>query len=569
MYSDIFKKWQKCAVKDNDLIEELNSVEGNSEEIADRFYTELPFGTAGLRGVIGAGTNRMNVYTVGRASQAMADYVNSVTENGIVAIAYDSRIKSELFAKTAAEVIAENGVKVYLYDELMPTPMLSFAVRELGCDAGIVITASHNPAKYNGYKAYGSDGCQLPPDAADAILARMDKIDYFEGINFGNFDKLLNEGRIEYISQAVIESYLNTVKAQSFADDSYNLSDFSVIYTPLHGTGNKPVRAILDKIGIKNVTVVKEQELPDGNFPTCPYPNPEILKPYEIALEMSKTVKADLLLATDPDADRVGIAVLENGNATLVSGNDVGVLLLNYILERRTELGLMPKDPIAVKTIVTTEICHKIADKYGCQLIDVLTGFKFIGEQIALLEEKGEENRFIFGYEESYGYLPGSYVRDKDAVVASMLICEMAAYYKTKGVNLLEKLDSIFKEYGYFLNAQKSFAFEGQSGMVAMEKLMTDLRENPPKEFADLTVVEICDYQTSVAKNLTNGCEKAITLPKSNVIVYFLSDGTKVVFRPSGTEPKVKLYLGCVAENEEIGKQKIESILNEAQKIFE
>ena len=569
MYNEIFEKWQKNAVKDNDLIKELNEIEGKSEEISDRFYMELPFGTAGLRGVIGAGTNRMNVYTVGRASQAMADYVNSVTDNGAIAIAYDSRINSELFARTAAEVIAENGVKVYIYKELMPTPMLSFAVRELGCDAGIVITASHNPAKYNGYKAYGSDGCQLPPDAADAILARMEEIDYFSGIKFGNFDALLKSGKIEYISDELIENYLIAVKKQSFADESYNLSDFSVIYTPLHGTGNKPVRAILNKIGIKNVTVVKEQELPDGNFPTCPYPNPEILKPYEIALEMSKTINADLLLATDPDADRVGIAVLDNGNATLISGNDVGVLLLNYILERRTELGLMPKDPIAVKTIVTTEICHKIADKYGCQLIDVLTGFKFIGEQIALLEEKGEENRFIFGYEESYGYLPGSYVRDKDAVVASMLICEMAAYYKTKGVNLLEKLDSIFKEYGYFLNAQKSFAFEGQSGMVAMEKLMTELRENPPKAFADIPVCEIFDYQTSIAKNLKNNTEKEITLPKSNVIVYFLSDGTKVVFRPSGTEPKVKLYLGCVAENEEVGKQKIESILNDAQKIFE
>lgn len=568
MYSDIFKKWQTNAVKDNDLIEELNAVNGNEEEISDRFYMELPFGTAGLRGVIGAGTNRMNVYTVGRASQAMADYVNSVTDNGTVAIAYDSRIKSELFAKTAAEVIAENGVKVYLYKELMPTPMLSFAVRELGCDAGIVITASHNPAKYNGFKAYGSDGCQLPPDAADAILDRMKNIDYFEGIKFGNFDALLKSGKIEYIGENVIESYLSAVQKQSFADESYNLSDFSVIYTPLHGTGNKPVRAILDKIGIKNVTVVKEQELPDGNFPTCPYPNPEILKPYEIALEMSKSIKADLLLATDPDADRVGIAVLENGEATLVSGNDVGVLLLNYILERRTELGVMPKDPIAIKTIVTTEVCHKIANKYGCQLIDVLTGFKFIGEQIALLEEKGEEDRFILGYEESYGYLPGSYVRDKDAVVASMLICEMAAYYKNKGMNLLEKLDSIFKEHGYYLNAQKSFAFEGQSGMIAMEKLMTDLRENPPKEFADLPVVEIFDYQTSVSKNLIDGTEKPITLPKSNVIVYFLNDGTKVVFRPSGTEPKVKLYLGCVADNAQNGQEKIEKILTDAQKIF-
>ncbi len=568
MYSEIFNKWQINATRDTDLIEELNSVQNNSEEISDRFYTELPFGTAGLRGVIGAGTNRMNVYTVGRASQAMADYVNSVTDNGKIAIAYDSRIKSELFAKTAAEIIANCGVKVYLYNELMPTPMLSFAVRELKCDAGIVITASHNPSIYNGFKAYGSDGCQLPPDAADAILKRMESIDYFGGINFGDFDNLLKDGKIEYISDEIIEKYLCEVQKQSFADDSYNLKDFSVIYTPLHGTGNKPVRAILDKIGIKNVTVVPEQELPNGNFPTCPYPNPEIRQPFEIALEMSKNIKADLILATDPDADRVGIAVLENGDATLISGNDVGVLLLNYILERRTKLGLMPKNPIAIKTIVTTEVCRKITDKYGCELIDVLTGFKFIGEQIALLEEKGEENRYILGFEESYGYLPGSYVRDKDAVVASMLICEMAAYYKSLGMSLTEKLNSIFEEFGFYLNAQKSFAFEGQSGMMAMRELMDGLRANPPKEFAGETVAEIFDYQTSVSTNILNGTTAEIKLPKSNVIVYFLTDGTKVVFRPSGTEPKVKLYLGCVAKTKTEAQAKIDKILEAAQKIF-
>ncbi len=568
MYSEFFKKWQQNATLDNDLISELNSIENIPDEISDRFYTELPFGTAGLRGIIGAGTNRMNVYTVGRASQAMADYVNSVAANGKIAIAYDSRIKSQLFARTAAEIIANSGVKVYLYSELMPTPMLSFAVRELKCDAGIVITASHNPSKYNGFKAYGSDGCQLPPDAADAILKRMEGIDYFGDINFGDFDKLISSGKIEYISDKVIENYLNEVQKQSFADDSYFLKDFSVIYTPLHGTGNKPVQAILERIGIKNVTIVPEQEKPDGNFPTCPYPNPEIRQPFEIALEMSRNIKADLILATDPDADRVGIAVLKNGDATLISGNDVGVLLLNYILERRTELGLMPKNPIAIKTIVTTEVCQKITDKYSCQLINVLTGFKFIGEQIALLEEKGEESRYIFGFEESYGYLPGSYVRDKDAVVASMLICEMAAYYKAKGMSLLDKLNSIFEEFGYYLNTQKSFAFEGQSGMVAMKKLMDDLRANPPKEFADEQVVEIFDYQTSISKNLADNTTGEIKLPKSNVIIYFLTDGTKVVFRPSGTEPKVKLYLGCVAKSEAEGNEKMDKILASAQQIF-
>lgn len=568
MYTNILNRWLENATADIDLIEELGAIKGLSEEISDRFYTDLEFGTAGLRGVIGAGTNRMNVYTVGRASLAMAEYIKQITNNGKVAIAYDSRIKSVLFAETAAKVIANAGVKVYLYEELMPTPMLSYAVRELKCDAGIVITASHNPAKYNGYKAYGADGCQLPPEAAKTVLELMEKIDYFDDVKFGDFDALLKIGAIEYISQDIIDRYLEEVKKQSFADESYNLSDFSVIYTPLNGTGNKPVRAILDKIGIKNVTIVKKQEKPDGNFPSCPYPNPEIRQPYEEALALSKKVKADLLLATDPDADRVGIAVLDGDDATLVSGNDVGVLLLNYILERRTELGLMPQNPVAIKTIVTTEICNKIAQKYGCELKNVLTGFKFIGEQIALLEEKNQENRYIFGYEESYGYLPGTYVRDKDAVVASMMICEMAAYYKTKGLSLLDKLDQIFQEFGYYLNAQKSFAFEGQSGMIAMKKLMDDLRNNPPSEFAGIKIAKILDYGTSVCYDINNGTQSEITLPKSNVILYFLEDDSKVVFRPSGTEPKVKLYLGCVDKTRQAAQQKIDDIIIAAQKIF-
>lgn len=569
MYTEIFNKWLNCATEDADLTAELKQIKNSPEEISDRFYTELEFGTAGLRGVIGAGTNRMNVYTVGRASQALAEYVNSVTDNGKIAIAYDSRIKSVLFAETAAKIIAENGIKVYLYNELMPTPMLSYAVRNLKCNAGIVITASHNPSEYNGYKAYGSDGCQLPPDAADSILKLMEKIDYFKDIKFGDFNTLLNSGKIEYISESVIESYLNEVSKQSFADDTYNLKDFSVIYTPLNGTGNKPVRSILNKIGIKNVTVVKEQELPDGNFPTCPYPNPEIRQPYEIALEYSKKVNADLILATDPDADRVGIAVINNGNATLISGNDVGALLLNYILERRTQLNLMPENPIAVKTIVTTEICQKIAENFGCELINVLTGFKFIGEQIALLEKKSEENRYIFGYEESYGYLPGGYVRDKDAVVASMMICEMAAYYKTKGMTLLDKLEELFKQYGYYLNTQKSFAFAGQTGMVAMKEFMQNLRENPPTEFSGKKIVTIYDYSTSVCRNILNNTEEKINLPKSNVIVYFLEDLTKVVFRPSGTEPKIKLYIGVVDNTRTLAEAKLDAVIKSAQKCFE
>ncbi len=543
MYEAIFENWSNNAVADPDLIEELKSIKGKEEEISDRFYTELEFGTAGLRGVIGAGTNRMNVYTVGRATQALAGYVNSVSDKPSVAIAYDSRIKSDLFAKTAAGVLAANGVKVYIYDELMPTPMLSFAVRHLKCDAGIVITASHNPAKYNGYKAYGPDGCQLAPDAARYIMSLMGKIDCFKDIKKIDFEAGLKSGTIEFITRPLIDAYLDAVEKQSVRDKELDMSGLSVIYTPLHGTGNKPVREILERVGIKNVTVVKEQELPDGNFPTAPYPNPEIKQPFELALSLAKENDADLLLATDPDADRVGIAVKDGDDFTLISGNDVGALLLAYILERRTQNGTLPKNPVAVKTIVTTEICRKIADDYGCALIDVLTGFKFIGEQIALLEEKNEEERYIFGFEESYGYLPGGYVRDKDAVVASMLICEMAAYYKSKGITLLDQLDNLFKKYGYYINSQKSFAFEGQSGMQAMGKIMSTLRTCPPEKIGERKVVKIEDYETSRATDVLSGNESVITLPKSNVIAFTLEDNSKVIFRPSGTEPKIKIYI--------------------------
>lgn len=567
MYSKLLKLWETNATEDIDLITEINSIKNNPEEISDRFYKELDFGTAGLRGVIGAGTNRMNIYTVGRASQALAEYVKSVDENGSVAIAYDSRIKSFEFANAAASVIASNGIKVYIYNELMPTPMLSFAVRRLKCQAGIVITASHNPAIYNGYKAYGPDGCQLQPDAAEDILKRMQKIDYFSGLEVCNFNKYLSEGKIEYISQQIIDEYLAEVKKQSFADGNYNLSDLSVIYTPLHGTGNKPVREILKQIGVNNIAIVTEQELPDGNFPTAPYPNPEIKQPFELALNLTKNFKADLILATDPDCDRVGIAVLNNGEYTLMSGNDVGALLLNYILERRTKLNLMPQNPVAVKTIVTTDVCQKIADKFGCQLINVLTGFKFIGEQIALLENKAQENRFIFGYEESYGYLPAAYVRDKDAVVASMLICEMAAYYKTQGLTLLDKLASIFKEHGYYLNAQKSFSFEGQAGMKKMENIMENLRNNPPKEISQNKVIAVSDYLKSTKTDVDGNITK-IDLPKSNVIEFLIDGGSKVILRPSGTEPKIKVYLMAVDNNKDLATKKLKDIENSAENLL-
>lgn len=567
MVNEKYELWCKKAVKDADLVKELESIKGDEEAISDAFYKDLEFGTGGLRGVIGAGTNRMNVYTVGKASQGLAAYVNSVSENGRIAVAYDSRIKSDLFAKTAASIFAANGIKVYIYKELMPTPMLSFAVRRLKCDAGVVVTASHNPAKYNGYKAYGPDGCQLGLEAADYVLSIMNKVDIFDEVKTVDFDKAVEEGKIEYIGDDIIEEYLNCVLACRVAPNA-DVESLKVIYTPLHGSGNKPVRSILKKIGVTNVTVVPEQELPDGNFPTAPYPNPEIRQAFECALKLADEVKPDLLLATDPDCDRVGIAVPYGGEYKLLSGNDVGALLLDFVLARRTENGTLPKNPIAVKTIVTTELCRKIAESYGCELIDVLTGFKFIGEQITMLEEKGEENRYIFGFEESYGYLGGTYVRDKDAVIGSMLICEMVAFYKEQGKNLIEVLDGIYKKFGYYFCAQKSFTCEGESGMKQIKGIMETLRNEPPAEINGSAVVKLDDYDTSVSRDLKNGGEKKITLPRSNVLCFYMEDGCSLIVRPSGTEPKIKLYLGAVGETEPAAKAKLEGLGDSGTKLL-
>jgi len=542
-----YELWCQKATADDDLIPELLAIKGDEAAISDRFYRELEFGTAGLRGVIGAGTNRMNVYTVGRASQGIADYVNSITSDGRIAIAYDSRIKSKLFAETAASVFAANGITAYIYDELMPTPMLSFAVRHLNCHAGVVITASHNPAKYNGYKAYGPDGCQLNIEASNFVFGYIEKTDFFGGIKTVDFNTALENGTIKYIGQDVIDAFLDNCETQSLSPEILRTSDMSVVYTPLHGTGNKPVREILKRVGINNVTVVPEQELPDGNFPTAPYPNPELSQPFECALKLAENIKPDILLATDPDADRVGIAVANNGKYELMSGNQVGALLLDYVLKRRTELGTLPKDPIAVKTIVTSEICQKIADKYGCELRNVLTGFKFIGEQILMLEEKGEQDRYVFGFEESYGYLSGTFVRDKDAVTASMLICEMACYYKAKGQTLFDALNAIEEELGFYVNKQASFTFEGQQGMQIMAGIMSSLALDPPKEIAGAKITEIRDYDKSVIIDIASGTETKIDLPSSKVLEYRLDNGCSLIVRPSGTEPKIKIYVSSVA----------------------
>ena len=559
MVNERYALWCEKAVADKDVADELKNMKNDNEAISEAFYKDLEFGTGGLRGIIGAGTNRMNIYTVGKASQGLAAYVNSITENGSIAVAYDSRIKSDVFARTAASIFAANGIKVYIYEELMPTPMLSYAVRHFKCDAGIVITASHNPAKYNGYKAYGADGCQLCIEAADYVLSIMNKVDIFQDVKSMDFDTAVKEGKIEFIGDDVIEEYLNEVLACRVAPET-DVKALNVVYTPLHGSGNKPVRKILTKLGVENVSVVPEQELPDGNFPTAPYPNPEIKQAFECALKLAETKNPDLLLATDPDCDRVGIAIPYDGEYKLLTGNDVGALLLDFIIDRRQANGTMPKNPIAVKTIVTTELCRKIAEDKGVQLIDVLTGFKFIGEQIGILEEKGEENRFIFGFEESYGYLGGSYVRDKDAVIASMLICEMVAYYKSQGKNLIDVLDSLYKKYGYFICGQLSFTCEGASGMKQIMGIMENLRTDMPKEIAGAKVIKADDYEKSLSFDLVNGTETKITLPVSNVLCYYLEDGSSLIVRPSGTEPKIKIYLSAVGETDEKAEIKLKEL---------
>lgn len=537
----MYELWLDKAVADPDLKVELESVSADEEGKNDRFYRDLEFGTGGLRGVIGAGTNRMNVYTVKKATQGLAEYI---LENGVeksVAIAYDSRNKSDYFAKSAAEVLAANGIKVHIYKELMPTPMLSWAVRKLKCGAGIVVTASHNPAKYNGYKVYGSDGCQLTLEAADIVLSKINNIDIFSGVKSVDFDKAVAYGGVSYIEDSVIDEYIAKVREQSLHSDLVPTSNLKVVYTPLNGTGNKPVRRILKEIGVKDVVVVPEQENPDGNFPTCPFPNPEIREALQCGLNLCEKEKPDLLLATDPDCDRVGIAVPDGDHYELFTGNETGALLLEYVCKERIALGKMPKNPVAVKTIVTSDITKAICAKYGVELREVLTGFKFIGEQIGLLEKDGEEERYIFGFEESYGYLAGGYVRDKDAVVASMLICEMAAYYRTKGVTLIEARKKMYDEYGVYFNKLGNFTCEGASGMERMKEIMAGLRANAPKTIGGLDVLAVTDYTTSV-KTMADGSTSAVTLPKSDVITYNLADDASVIIRPSGTEPKIKVY---------------------------
>lgn len=566
----LYNEWLQKATGDADLIAELEAIKGNDDEILDRFYRSLEFGTAGLRGVIGAGTNRMNIYTVGRATQGLADFLNKNYENPSVAIGYDSRIKSEYFSREAAEVLAANGIKVYIYDELEPTPCLSYAIRHFHTSSGIILTASHNPAKYNGYKCYNPKGYQMTDEEAEETYGFIQKVDYFTGIKKVDFDKAVEDGMIEYIGQDVIEMFLDEVQKQCINPDIVKQADLKVIYSPLNGTGNKPVRRILDRIGVKNVYVVLEQEKPDGNFPTCPFPNPEIKQVFELGLEMNKNIGADLLLATDPDCDRVGIAVPDKtGELVLMSGNEVGAMLLNYILSQKKEKGILPETAIAVKSFVSTDIAEVIAKKFNCTFKNLLTGFKYIGELITNLEEQGRADDFVMGFEESYGYLAGTHARDKDAVVASMLICEMAAFYKTQGMNLVDVMNSLYDEFGYYSNVVESYTFEGAAGMEKMASIMDGLRSNPPKEIAGMPVVSISDYKTSTVTYTDSSPSERIDLPKSNVLAFSLENGNKVIVRPSGTEPKIKAYITAIGTDRQSADELAGVMVNAAGKFME
>lgn len=564
-----YNEWLENAVEDKDLTAELESIKNNEDEIYDRFYTALKFGTAGLRGIIGAGTNRMNIYVVRQATQGLANYVLKKYGNGSVAISHDSRIKADLFMNEAARVLAANGIKVYITSELQPTPVLSYLVRYFKCQAGIMVTASHNPAAYNGYKAYGEDGCQMTDVAANTVYDEISKLDMFKDVKIADFDEAVKSGMIEYVDESVYDTYLEKVMEQQVNPGVCKGADLKVVYTPLNGTGNKLVRKVLGKIGVNDVVVVPEQELPDGNFTTCPYPNPEIKEALAKGLELCEKEQPDLLLATDPDADRVGIAVKDyDGSYRLISGNEDGVMLTNYILSCKKASGKLPEKPVVVKTIVTTKLINKLCEKYGCELKNVLTGFKYIGEVILNLEKKHEENRYLFGFEESYGYLSGTYVRDKDAVVASMLVCEMAAYYKKQGKSLAEVIDGLYEEFGYYLNQTYSFEFDGAAGMQKMSDIMTAVRDNTPKSIAGYDVVKVSDYFLREETDVATGSVTDIDLPKSNVIALHLADDNAVIIRPSGTEPKIKLYITSVGKDKDNAAEICEKLVVASKEIL-
>lgn len=551
-----YKRWLEYATADSDVASELKTMD--AAKIEDAFYRDLAFGTGGLRGVIGAGTNRMNVYTVAKASQGLADYLKRHYENPSVTIGYDSRIKSDVFAKVSAGVFAANGVQVNIWPVLMPVPTVSFATRYLHTSAGVMITASHNPSKYNGYKVYGADGCQITTEAAAEILAEIEKLDIFADVKTGGFEAGMAEGRIQYIPEEVYTAFVNEVKAQSVLFGDEVDKDVAIVYSPLNGSGLRPVTRTLKEMGYTNITVVKEQEQPDGNFPTCPYPNPEIKEAMALGMEYAKRCNADLLLATDPDCDRVGIAVKNKaGEYELLTGNQVGLLLLDYICSQRIKHGKMPDAPVMVKTIVTMDMGEQIASHYGLRTVNVLTGFKFIGEQIGRLDQQGKADSYVFGFEESYGYLTGSYVRDKDGVDGAYMICEMFSYYKTQGISLLEKLEELYRTYGYCMNTLHSYEFEGSAGFAKMQSIMQAFRGDV-KAFGGKKVVKLLDY----AQGLDG-------LPKSDVLKFLLEGNCSIVVRPSGTEPKLKIYISVSAADKEAAEDIEAEIVKDAEKWFE
>ncbi len=555
-----YLRWCEEAKEDEKIIEELKKLKNKEEEKRDAFYRNLAFGTGGLRGVLGAGTNRMNIYTVAKASQGLADYIKEKfdIEKRKIAVSYDSRNYSDIFAKVASEVFSANGIQVFLYDKLMPTPCLSFAVRELMCAAGVMITASHNPGKYNGYKVYGADGCQITIEAAEEIYKKIEKIDIFKEVLRASFEKELECEKIQYISNDVYQKYLSCVLKETVRSEKELDKSLSIIYTPLNGTGLVPVTDALYKAGYQNVKIVEEQRNPDGEFPTCNYPNPEEPEAMQLGILYAEKNNADLLIATDPDCDRVGIAVKNlQGNYKLLSGNEVGVLLFDYLCKARLENNTMPKNPVLIKTIVTTDMVREIAQKYSVKVIDVLTGFKFIGEQIGLLEKSEKTESYILGFEESYGYLSGSYVRDKDAVNASLLICEMLAYYKKQGIRVIDHLEDLYVEYGHYITKLCTYQFEGESGMKKMEKIMASLRMDMER-LGEYKILKKLDYKDGIEG-----------LPKSDVVKFILEEGNSVVVRPSGTEPKLKIYLTIRVEETEDAKQIEEELIKNLEKLFQ
>jgi len=558
----LYNTWKSQKLDDSDLTAELTAIEGNEKEIFDRFRCDLEFGTGGLRGLIGAGTNRMNIYTVGKATQGLANCLIKQNETGkelSVAIAYDSRNKGELFTRRSASILAANGIKVYVYSELAPTPALSFAVRYYGCDAGICVTASHNPAVYNGYKVYGSDGCQIGPAMADVILDEIGKTDIFNGVKLTDYDKAVADGKIVLIGDEVFDAFLKEVKKESLLSDDVRTGDkLKIVYTPLNGAGRRSVTTVLATESCYDVTVVKEQEMPDGNFPTCPYPNPENPEALNLALALCEKTDADIMIATDPDCDRCRVAAKADVGYKALSGNETGILLLDYICKRKLELGTMPKAPVAVTTIVSTVMADGVANEYGIEMRRVLTGFKYIGEQIGLLEKDGETDRYLFGFEESCGYLSGPYVRDKDGVNASLLICEMALYYKRKGITLIEAFDALCKKHGYYKEALLNYSFEGAEGAVKMKSIIEGLRAQPPKSIAGSKVIGVKDYHKAGLREGEYNDETG--LPDSNVLEFNTENGCKVIVRPSGTEPKMKAYLSAVGKSADEAESIIERI---------